>query len=574
MRSRSGAASVPSLLYAAAAAGAILVSGCQWLPASQEPAAAGRAAPGRFTDIAQQAGLNYRWSVPGKRPLNILQTIGNGCALFDFDNDGSLDVLLVGRRPALFKGDGRGRFTDVTRACGLTGLSGQFLGCAVGDVDGDGWRDVYLTGYRAGVLLKNVSGVRFQDVTRKAGLRAQPWSTSAAFAETSPGGRLDLYVANYVRFGPNVEPQLCLENRVVTSCGPRYYDPIKGALYRNIGGGRFIDVTRASGAREAGGRALGVAAADYDDSGRPAFAIANDEMPGDLLRQSGHGRQVRYTNAGKLSGTAYDRDGNVHGGMGIDWGDYDNDGRLDLFVGTFQNETKSLYHNDGDGSFTDMGIPTGIGAAAAPYVTFGSKFFDFDNDGWLDIVLANGHVQDNIEQINSSTTYRQPTLLFRNPGRSPIFFEDVSSGCGPDLSRPIVGRGLAIGDIDNDGRIDVLVVDSEGEPLLLRNETSGAGHWIGVALEGTTSNRDGYGALIEARLEATHGGKKLVRQCHTDGSYMSASDPRVHFGLGDAANIESLTVKWPSGRTDTYRDLPIDRYIRLREGGQAPVADR
>jgi enediyne biosynthesis protein E4 len=285
-------------------------------------------------------------------------------------------------------------------------------------------------------------------------------------------------------------------------------------------------------------------------------------MPGDLLRPTSGNGPLRFTNAGTLSGTSFDRDGNVHGGMGVDWGDYDNDGQLDLFVATFQKESKSLYHNEGDGVFTDMGIPTGIGMAAAPYVTFGAKFFDYDNDGWLDVVLANGHVQDNIAKIDPSTTYRQASQLFRNPGGTRIFFEDVSQAMGADLTRPIVGRGLATGDFDNDGRVDLLIVDSEGKPLLLRNEVAGAGHWLGVRLEGTKSNRDGYGAVLTAKI----GDRTLVRQCQSAGSYLSASDARVHFGLGGAVQVDSLTIRWPSGRVQTLPELPADRYITVEEG--------
>lgn len=520
------------------------------------------AAP-RFVDVAEASGLRYMWEIPGPRPLNILQTIGNGCGFLDYDRDGNLDIFLVGEKLALYRGDGRGAFTEVSAAAGLARHTGHFLGCAVGDIDGDGWSDLYVTGYRTALLLRNEEGRFFREKTGEAGLKAEPWGTSAVFAEMLPGsGRLDLYVANYAEFGPGTRPQLCVEHGVKTSCGPRHYPPLAGNLYLNLGGFRFREATREAGAVPVAGRGLGVAAADYDGSGRPGLAIANDEMPGDLLQPLPVRNRVRYRNVGAVSGTAYDRDGNVHGGMGIDWGDYDNDGRFDLFVATFQNEAKSLYHNDGEGSFSDLGIPSGVGAAAAPYVTFGCKFFDYDNDGWLDLVLANGHVQDNIAEINRHTTYRQGGQLFRNDGGRPIFFHDVTAAAGPDLARPIVGRGLAAGDYDNDGRVDVLIVDSEGRPLLLHNETSGAGHWLGVTLQGTSSNRAGYGAV----LTATVGGRSLTRQCQSAGSYMSASDARVHFGLAEATQVDALTVRWPGGRTDTYRNLPADRYVTLREG--------
>jgi hypothetical protein len=553
----------------------VIASAALWFGRPRQKNAAPGAHPApRFPDMAAAAGLRYAWDIPGKRPLNILQTIGNGCAFLDYNNDGNLDILLVGPRLALYAGDGQGHFRDVSAETGLAGLTGHFLGCAVGDVNGDGYPDIYVSGYRTALLLLNQGGRHFRDVTRAAGLPPEPWATSCAFAETVPGsGRLDLYVGDYAQFGPNTQPQLCVEGGRQTSCGPRHYKPVVGHLYRNQGvsGGipHFADVTQASGAKSASGKALGVAFADPDGSGRPALAIANDEMPGDLLQPvRGAGAQPRYKNVAELSGTAYDRDGNVHGGMGLDWGDFDNDGRFDLFVATFQNEAKSLYRNEEAGThdsgcrFRDVGIPSGIGSPTMPFVAFGCKFFDYDNDGWLDLAIANGHVQDNIHEINSAATYRQATQIFHNLGGRPVTFDDVSRTSGPDVARPIVGRGLAVGDIDNDGRVDLLIVDSEGAPLLLHNQEVHAGHWFGARLIGTHANRSGYGAVVTASV----GGRSLVRACRADGSYMSSSDARVHIGLGAATRVESLTVRWPGGHVDTFHDLPADRYVTLREG--------
>jgi hypothetical protein len=505
-------------------------------------------ASGRFVDVAQAAGLKYEWTIPGKRPLTILQTIGNGCAFLDYDNDENLDILLVGRRLALFKGDGKGAFSDVTAATGLDRPSGHFLGCAVGDMDGDGWRDLYISGYGTGLLLKNESGGTFTDVTRTAGLKPQPWGTSCAFADVDADGDLDLYVANYARFGAGTKPQLCDVNGILTSCGPRYYQPLVGVLYRNEGRGRFTDITKASGADKIAGKGLGVGWADLDGSGIPYLAIANDEMPGDLLRPKKTGNTIRYENVGELSGTAYDRDGNMHGGMGTDWGDYDNNGKPDLFVATFQGEVKSLYRNEGEGGLWTTPCPSAW-EPRRPMSRFGSKFLDYDNDGWLDLAVVNGHVQDNIQQIEKDTAYRQATQIFRNNGGSPIYFEDVSAKLGTDLTKPIVGRGLATGDYDNDGRVDLLIVDSEGSPLLLHNEAApDSFHWLGVRLLGSKSNRDGYGASVSVTI----GARTITRHCRADGSYLSSSDPRVHFGLGAANRIDRLTIRWPSGQIDTH----------------------
>jgi hypothetical protein len=542
------------------------------MPARAMPVGATRIAP--FADVAAAAGLRYEWTIPGGRPLNILQTIGNGCAFLDYDNDGNLDILLVGPKVALYRGDGHGHFTDVTRETGLDRLSGHFLGCAVGDYDNDGFPDIYISGYRTGVLLHNESGRRFTDVTAQAGIAPQPWGTSAAFAETVPGtGRLDLYVCNYVDFDPTAGPQLCRQAGVLTACPPTAYRPLKGVLYNSDGHGHFTDSTQARGADTVSGKGLGVAFADYDGSGRPSLAIANDEMPGDLLRPTGAGAgQGLYTNVGVSSGTAYDRDGSLHNGMGIDWGDYDNDGKPDLFVTTFFNQTKSLYHNEGSGVFSDRAIGTRLHVATLPYVAFGCKWLDYDNDGWLDLMIANGHVYDNVAEFDGMRRYRQPTQLFHNAGAANQGFEDVSAS-SPDLMRPIVGRGLAVGDYDNDGRVDVLIVDSEGRPLLLHNETgkreqeagdpsSSPNHWLGIRLIGVRSNRDGCGALLTASI----GGRTLTRLCHADGSYLSSSDPRVHFGLGSANKVDRLTVRWPSGRRDTFLNLGADHYVTIREG--------
>jgi hypothetical protein len=504
--------------------------------------------------VTKEAGINYKWTVQGKRPLNILQTIGNGCAFLDYDGDGNLDILLVGPRVALYKGDGKGHFTDVSSETGIASLKGNFLGCAVGDYDNDGYEDIYLTAYRGGVLLHNQQGKRFEDVTKRAGIPPQEWGTSAAFADFNGDGYLDLYIANYVDFGPKTDPQLCNNSGVMSSCGPRYYNAIKGKLYLGGPSGVFRDVTKQWKVHLVEGKNLGVSVADYDGTGKVSLAIANDEMPGDLLSNKGG----TFENIGKTSGTAYDDSGNVHGGMGVDWGDYDNDGKMDLAIATFQNEAKNIFHNDGEGLFTDKSAMLGM-APATPFVTFGIKWFDYDNDGFLDLVLANGHVQDNISAIDKTAQYRQPTMIFHNIGAER--FEDVSARIDASGRRPIVGRGLAVGDYDNDGKVDVLVVDSEGEPILLHNEVPNVGNVLRITLVGKKSNRDGLGA----RVIATVGGKKIVRRCGTDGSYMSASDKRVYIGIGTANTADTVTVFWPSGKKTTLQNVAAGKPLTITE---------
>jgi enediyne biosynthesis protein E4 len=518
-----------------------------------------------FKDVTASSGLSYKWVIEGKRPLNILQTIGNGCAFLDYNQDGNLDILLVGKTSALFRGDGKGQFTDVSQETGITSVTGHLLGCAVGDYDNDGLPDIYLTGWRDGRLLHNekrAQGNQFVDVSKSLGMQSEQWGTSAAFVQTGKSPFLDLVVCNYAKFGP--EPgivQLCdskdsAGKPILTSCGPRRYEPVPAAWYRNQDG-KFQRSTLS----QTTGRGLGVTACDIEQTGSVFLSFANDEIAGDLLEPTPEG----YKNIAAAAGTAYDRDGNVHGGMGTDWGDIDNDGKFDLFVATFQNEVKSLYHNEGNRVFLDTSYINGIGTPTSPLVAFGGKFLDFNNDGWLDLIIANGHVQDNIMDIEAKTLYRQPTQLFQSKGivgNKNVVFDDRSNSAG-DLPKAIVGRGLAIGDYDNDGRIDTLIVDSEGEPHLLHNEnTEVTNHWLGIQLEGTKCNRDGYGSVLTAEVE----GRKIVRYCHADGSYMSSSDSRVILGIGTAKKIDKLTIRWSDGTVETKSNLPLDRYISLTEG--------
>jgi hypothetical protein len=509
----------------------------------------------RFRNAASSAGLHYTWKTSDRSPLNILQTIGNGCAFLDYDNDGSLDILLVGPKLALYKGDGRGHFTDVTNATGLDALSGHFLGCAVGDYDNDGFDDLYISGYRTGVLLHNEQGRRFREVTQQAGIPLQPWGTSAAFADIDGDGRLDLFVGNYVRFDASSQ-QLCATNGVQTSCPPGLYDGLPGRLYRNIGNGRFTDVTARWGVQSSPGKTLGVAFADFDGSGRQSLALANDEVPGELY----YNRGGSFLPIGATSGIAYSNIGQPQAGMGEDWGDYDNDGRLDLTVMTFVTELKPIYHNDGHRLFSDRAIQLGLSDVVTPYVAFGVKWLDADNDGWLDLLITNGHTADNIAETGQGHTYAQPTLFLKN--EQGARFVRVSL---PDLDRPIVGRGLAIGDYDNDGRMDALVVDSAGEVVLLHNETSPSGHWLSFRLIGTKCNRDGYGASVLVETAR----RKLFRHCHADGSYLSSSDPRVHFGLGEETQAAKVTIRWPDGAVQTLHDLAADRILTVEEGKEA-----
>ena len=498
---------------------------------------------------AAENGLTYRWAIPGKRPLDILQTIGNGVAFLDANGDGNLDILLVGSPTKLFLGDGKGKFTDATATMLPKGLSDHFLGCAVGDYDNDGFPDIYLSAYNGGRLLHNVQGKRFDDVTERAGLPKQPWGTSCAFFDANGDGLLDLYIGNYVAFGPG-STRLCSDGTLSTSCGPRHYNPYMGRLYLQGPVGHFQPTVLP----KTSGKVLGVAVAPPHADRPMQIAVSNDEMPGDLLVRGKGG----WLNQSDIAGTAFDGTGGLHGGMGEDWGDVNEDGILDLFVCTFQNEDKCLYVAEPGGIYSERSQRMGL-KATFPFVSFGCKFFDFDNDGRLDLLVANGHVQSNAAEIAAGVTYRQPVQLFQN--QADHTFVDRTSSLDVKGREQLVGRGLCVGDYDNDGRVDALVVDSEGEPLLLHNEAAKVGNWLSLELVGTgRSNRDAYGATVIVETA----GRKLLRYCHSDGSYLSASDKRIHVGLAGALAAR-VTIKWPDGKRQVLASLKANKFYRIEE---------
>jgi enediyne biosynthesis protein E4 len=531
-------------------------------------------AEGIFRDVAKEAGLDFRWGHGGKAPLTILETIGHGCAFLDYDQDGLLDALLVSDQGGvLFRNTGDGRFENVTPLSGLV-AEGPFFGVAVGDYDNDRFPDLYLTGYGKCRLYHNrgarrskslgtdnpTSSPLFEDVTAKAGVGARgPHDvvTAAAFADLDGDGRLDLFAGRYILFTPS-SVQYCFYSGVKAGCGVKNYDPDYPTVYRNNGNGAFTDVTEAWGFGASSGKCLGVAVRAADQGNGVILYAANDEMQGDLFVRDG----ARYKNLGVPSATAFNRDGLTQAGMGTDWGDFNNDSRLDLVVATFQNEPSSLYRNDGNGLYAEVGGPLGIAADTSPYVGWTVRYFDYDNDGWLDLLTTNGHVQDNVHAIDPTRSYPQPTLLFRNEGGRQ--YRNVSTEGGPPFSQPIVGRGAAFGDYDNDGKIDVLIVNEEGPSFLLHNETKTSGHWIGVRLVGVKSNRDGVGA----RVTVTAGDNTYTRDMSLCGGYISGHDPRLHFGLGESQRIGKLVVRWPNGRVDTLRDLPVDKYVTVTEGAK------
>lgn len=511
----------------------------------------------RFTDVAAQAGLKFLFEIPGKRPMNILQSMSGGCAFLDYDADGNLDILLISQKIALFRGDGRGAFTDVTATVLPPLKQGFWMGVAVGDYDNDGFDDLYISAYRGGVLLHNEGGKQFKDVSVQSSITSQPYGSSCSFGDYDNDGKIDLFIGNYVQFGSD-SVQLCKVKDIYTSCSPTVYEAEKGVLYRNLGGGKFKDVSAETGMDKTTGKVLGVLFLDVDNSGRQSIYLANDEVSSDLMYNKGNGK---FENIGEMAGVAYNELGKPFGGMGVDYGDIDHDGKTDMIVGTFTVENKMVLMNQGDRLFVDRSEPMGVALPARNYLSFGAQLFDADNNGRLDLIFCNGYIADNVAEYEPTRTYREPTLLFRNDGAT---FADISKEAGEAFQRPIVGRGLAVGDYDNDGKIDILIADGEGAPLLLHNDSNTEGkHSVTLRLIGTRSARNAYGSRI---IVETKSGKSYFF-CHSDGSYLSASDSRIHIGLG-AEQSAKITVKWQDGSSQTQEISDTGQVITIRQNAK------
>jgi hypothetical protein len=517
-------------------------------------------------DVAEQLGLQFEWGNAGKHPLNILEIMGAGAAFLDYNSDGWQDVLLIGNgRCALFRSEESRKFVDVTAGSGLDRLKGRWHGCAIGDYDNDGRPDVFLTGYRQKALLHNDGGGKFS-TGKVEGLDTGTWGSAASFFDADADGFVDLIVGNYVKFGPG-SPEFMDRNGVQITLGPDAYDGEKLQFLHNERGKLFRDATARSGVGVTRGRCLGISVADFNEDGHADFYVANDEMPANLFQGDGSGK---FKDLGVVSGTAVSVHGKRQGGMGTCWGDYNRDGRLDLFVTTFTQEPKSLYRNDGDGLFSERSYEVGISQSTLQWVGFGTQFLDFDHDGLLDLVMTNGHVEDLIRQVDPLNDYPQPLKLFRNLGDR---FADLSENSGPGFQKRVVGRALAVSDFDHDGDLDLLVADLEGSPLLLRNESDTAGRtWLILELRGTRSNRMALGARVEVSVPSETGQVRpvLVREVHTDGSYLSGHDPAVHFGLGRDTGPVNVKIRWPSGEVQELKQVRTGQRLAVTEPGASP----
>jgi hypothetical protein len=527
-----------------------------------------------FEDIAQKAGLTVpHISSPAKK--YIVESMSGGAGFIDCDADGKLDIITVngsnvdryrkGGDPliTLYHQDANLHFTDITKASGLT-RKGFSMGVAVADYDNDGLPDIFVTGYGGNVLYRNLGNCKFQDVTEKAGLRGSGFSSGAAWGDYNRDGHLDLFVARYVKLDMNHLPEpgsklaSCSVSNIPVQCGPVGLPGETDLLYRNRGNGTFEELTKKAHVDNPGG-AFGMQPFwfDYDGDGFPDLYVANDTGANYLYHNKHDGT---FEDVSLMSGTALDGNGKQRGSMGVDAADFTHDGKLDLFISTYAFQPDTLYLNDGDGLFEDIGTPAGLGLKTFPYVGWGAGFIDVENTGWPDVFVTNGHVYPQANSIPGSAPYAQPIQLFHNNRNRTVTDITASSGLGklPLLSR----RGAAFGDVNNDGKEDILIINEDGPPTLLINRTQTKNHAVLIGLIGTTSNKSGIGAHITVHAA----GQTLFNEVRGGGSYLSSNDPRLHFGLGSATNIDSVEILWPSGKKESYRNLPVDHIYTFVEG--------
>ncbi len=549
-------------------------AGCNWKAMAQKPAKAEPPATPiavRFTDIHKAAGITFLQDGTQSDQKYYLETMGTGVAWLDYDQDGLMDLYFVQTaatdvykppaplRSALYHNNGDGTFTDVTAKAGVGGEGHYGQGVAVGDFDNDGYPDLYVTGYGHAILYHNNHDGTFTDVTAKAGVADEGgWSTSAGWFDYDKDGYLDLVVTNYIDWTPKAN-LFCGEQKpgYRSYCNPGNYKGQKTKLYHNNHDGTFTDVSEKSGVGLPESKGMGVVLADFDNDGWPDIAIANDTWPNFLFLNNHDGT---FKDVSLVSGLAASEDGRYEAGMGIDAADVDGDGSLDVYITHLDLELNRLYLNNGDGSFVDDTYASGIGNKAMLFSGIATKFVDYDNDGWPDILQLNGAMLENVNLFHSEIFYKEPMLMYRNVGKG--HFEKVSESLGPDFIRPVAGRGLATADFDNDGDIDIAVNSRDEVPELLRNDGGNANHWLTVQLIGTKSNRDGTGALLKLTAE----GFTQTAQAMGGTSYMSASDPRIHFGLEKRARIDSLIITWPSGLVEKLTNPPLDQIIAVKEG--------
>ena len=522
-----------------------------------------------FTDVTEAAGLQFRHVDGRSGQRYFLETVGSGTAFFDYDADGFMDIYFVNGTDLpgfnssvpptnrLYRNNGDGAFTDVT-AQAAVGDTGYGAGCAVADYDNDGDLDLYVTNFGKNVLYRNNGDSTFTDVTDYAGVGDNRWSLGCAFADYDNDGSVDLYVTNYIDFHFETHTN-CTRKGVATYCPPESFKGTPDTLYRNNGDGTFTDVTTIAGVYNEHGKGMGVVFGDYDNDGDADCYIGNDAGENFLYQNSGDGT---FTNVGWMAGVEADENGNVQGTMGVDFGDYDNDGLLDLIAINYQQQPNALYRNDNGNFFTDVSFVAGM-ADSLPYVGWGVDFFDVDNDGDKDLLIANGHLQDTVEKYDDTTTYPQRNHLLINNGHGHFADESVNAGGG--LQSLKVSRGIATADYDNDGDLDVLICNANDTPQLLRNDGRNQGNWILIRTIGTRSNRAGIGTRIEIHT----GDLTQIDEVRGGSSYLSQNDLRLHFGIGAYKRIDRIEARWSSGILDIIRDIAPNQMITIVEGSHS-----
>jgi hypothetical protein len=518
--------------------------------------------------VTADTGITFTHTDGGSGQRYIVETVSAGLALFDYDGDGDIDLYFLNGAPLkgtsaetppvnrLYRNEGQWRFTDVTDASG-TGDTGYGLGVTVGDYDNDGDADLYLNNFGPNVLYRNEGDGRFTDVTEKAGVgNGHQVGAGACFLDLEGDGDLDLYVSNYLVFDYDQHVAMASKGFPVYA-NPRFYRPLPDTVYRNNGDGTFTDVSEASGVGAHAGWGMGIVCADYDNDRDTDVFIGNDVAENFLFQNNGTGQ---FEEVGLISGTAYDFHGDEQGSMGVDCGDFDNDGRLDFYVTSYQKQLASLYRNLGEGRFEDVTLKTGAGQRTLPNVTWGNGFVDFDNDGFRDLFIACGHLQDNVEKYDGTATYYEQNLLLANNGDGR--FVDVTDTSGDGMQVVLSSRGAAFDDLDNDGDVDVVILNSRREPTLLRNDSPSQGHWLQVVLQGRQTNRDGVGAHVILKA----GDLELLDEVHSGRGYQSHYGSRLHFGLGSRTRADRLEVRWIGGPVDVFEDIEVDQMISLTEG--------
>ena len=522
-----------------------------------------------FEEIpASSSGITWKHVAGHSNEKYLPETTGAGCAFFDYDNDGWMDIYLVNSgkcdffnpnpplRNALYRNNRDGTFTDVTEKAGVA-AGGYGQGVAVGDYDGDGFADLYVTQYGRSILYHNNGDGTFTDVTEKAGVAAPGWASSAVWFDYDADGRLDLFVCNFVEFDKSKNLP-CAAGDSPGYCIPRLYKPTYSWLFHNNGDGTFTDVSKSSGIGKFLGKAWGVVATDINNDGRMDLFVSNDTVQNFLFANRGAGR---FEEIGAQAGIAYSESGRPRSGMGVDSADFNQDGWMDLFVANIDHEMFSIYRNNHDETFDDEALPTGFAKSSRLMSGWGLKFFDYDNDGDLDLIQANGNPDDLIRVFHNDVAYEEPLQLFRGNGK---IFQDVSAQSGPVFARPMSARGLALGDFNNDGAVDVLISCNNEPPILLHNKGGRENHWLGLNLVGKKANIDAVGAVITYQA----GDLRRTRMKVGGGSFLSSHDPRLVLGLGNRTKLDVLEVKWPlpSGLVERFTDLPINRYITIIEG--------